>query len=62
MPNIALQNLIEKAITDLAKRLAVPVDEITLLEAKSVIWPDASLGCPEEGMQYAQVLTRYLIR
>lgn len=58
-----LQNLIEKAKTDLAQRLAVPVNEILLLQAESVTWPDASLGCPQEGMLYAQVLTPgYLIR
>jgi hypothetical protein len=58
-----LQDLIDKAIADLAQRLAVPVNEIVLLEATSVVWPDASLGCPQEGMLYAQVLTPgYLIR
>lgn len=58
-----MQDLINKAMTDLAQRLAISVDEIILLEAKSVVWPDGSLGCPEEGMQYAQVLTPgYLIR
>ncbi len=58
-----LQNLIDKAITDLAQRLSISVNEIILLEAISVTWPDASLGCPQEGMEYAQVLTPgYLIR
>jgi hypothetical protein len=58
-----MQNLINKAIADLAQRLTVPVNDIVLLEATSVVWPDGSLGCPQEGMQYAQVLTPgYLIR
>jgi hypothetical protein len=58
-----LQNLIETAKADLAQRLAVSPSEILLLEAVSVTWPDASLGCPREGMVYAQVLTPgYLIR
>lgn len=58
-----MQNLIDKAIADLAQRLAVPRNEIDLLEATSVVWPDGSLGCPQEGMLYAQVLTPgYLIR
>jgi hypothetical protein len=57
-----LQNMIDKAITDLAQRLTISADEIILLEATSVVWPDASLGCPQEGMAYAQVLTPgYLI-
>jgi len=50
-----LQNLIEKAKTDLAQRLAISVHEIILLEATSVVWPDASLGCPQPGMAYIQV-------
>lgn len=58
-----LQSLIETAKADLAQRLAVSVNEIILVEATSVVWPDASLGCPQEGMAYAQVLTPgYLIR
>jgi hypothetical protein len=58
-----LQNLVETAKADLAQRLAVPVDTIVLVEAGSVVWPDGSLGCPQEWMQYAQVLTPgYLIR
>jgi hypothetical protein len=50
-----LQNLIEKAKTDLSQRLAISPDQITLLEATSVVWPDASLGCPQPGMVYIQV-------
>ena len=57
-----LQNLIERAKADLANRLAVSTNEISLMEATSVIWPDSSLGCPQEGMLYMQVLTPgYLI-
>lgn len=57
-----LQNLIDKAIADLAQRLSISADEIILLEATNVVWPDSSLGCPQEGMAYAQVLTPgYLI-
>lgn len=57
-----LQRLVEKAISDLAQRRSISPDEITLLEATSVDWPDASLGCPQEGMMYSQVVTPgYLI-
>ncbi len=56
-------SLIDEAKTDLAQRLSLAVDQIILLEASAVTWPDSSLGCPEEGMAYAQVLTPgYLIR
>ena len=61
--NVGLQNLINKATADLAQRLSVPIDDITVLESTTVTWPDGSLGCPQEGMAYAQVLTPgYLIR
>jgi hypothetical protein len=58
-----LESLIEKAKTDLARRLSIPANDIVLMEATSVTWPDSSLGCPQEGMFYTQVLTDgYLIR
>jgi hypothetical protein len=58
-----LQNLIDKAIADLAQRLTISPNEVILVEATSVVWPDSSLGCPQKGMVYAQVLTPgYLIR
>ncbi len=53
-----LQSLIEKAKEDLAKRLSITVVEINVAEAAGVIWPDSSLGCPQKGMAYAQVLTQ----
>ena len=51
-----LATLVEMAREDLAQRLSVPIDQIQVLEAKSVVWPDASLGCPKPGMSYIQVL------
>jgi len=60
--NSGLEILIEKAKADLAQKLTVSVDEINLMEATAVTWPNASLGCPQEGMAYAEVLTPgYLI-
>ena len=59
----ALQSLIERAKADLAERLAVAIEEINLLEATSVTWPDSSLGCAQEGLMYLPALTPgYLIR
>lgn len=45
------------ALADLASRLGVSPEEITVVRVRQVDWPDASLGCPEEGMAYAQVVT-----
>jgi hypothetical protein len=56
-----LKTPIEKAKGDLAQRLSISVTEIDLVEAKDVIWPDASLGCPQSGMIYAQMETEGFI-
>ena len=50
-----LQQLVDMATADLATRLSFPVSDIDLVEAKAVVWPDSSLGCPQPGMQYLQV-------
>jgi len=34
------------------------VDNIVLVSAQSVDWADSSLGCPQPGMVYAQVITQ----
>lgn len=42
---------------DLASRLGLSQDEISVVNADAVTWNDTSLGCPEKGKMYAQVLT-----
>lgn len=50
--------VVEQAKKDLAQRLNIAVQSIELVgRVEEVTWPDASLGCPEPGMLYAQVLT-----
>ena len=51
----ALQGLVMQAKQDLARRLSIEVDQIQLIETEAVVWPDASLGCPQPGMRYRQV-------
>ncbi len=53
--DLGLQGLIEAAKDDLAQRLNILVSQINLVEAKAVLWPDASIGCPQPGMLYKQV-------
>jgi hypothetical protein len=48
---------LEQARADLAERLGVAVDDVTVVSSEEVTWPDSSLGCPQPGMMYAQVLT-----
>jgi hypothetical protein len=50
-----LERLVTLAKEDLAQTLSIPVEEIEVLEAKSVVWPDGGLGCPEPGIVYTQV-------
>ncbi|HEY4689870.1 MAG TPA: hypothetical protein VIK33_11190, partial [Anaerolineae bacterium] len=42
---------------DLSERLSIDATQITVVGFSAEVWPDASLGCPEPGVQYAQVLT-----
>ena len=39
------------------RSLSVSAESLTLINDEAVQWPDASLGCPQEGMMYAQVIT-----
>ncbi len=52
-----LETAVEAAKTDLAQMLSISSEKILVVEAKKVTWSDASLGCPQPDMLYAQVLT-----
>ena len=41
----------------LSRQLGVDDARVVVQSAEPAEWPDASLGCPEKGMQYAQVIT-----
>jgi hypothetical protein len=45
------------AVADLAQRLGVDPEEVTVVRDVAVTWPDGSLGCPVPGMAYTQALT-----
>ena len=47
---------IAEAIEDLAQRQSVPASEVEVVSVEEVVWPDSSLGCPQPGMRYRQVL------
>ena len=49
--------LVAQAVADLARRLAIASDAIQVRMVEAAEWPDASLGCPQPGMMYAQVIT-----
>ena len=45
------------AVAHLANELGITPQEVTVLTSDPVEWADASLGCPQPGMMYAQVVT-----
>jgi len=49
--------LLEMAMGDLAADLGLQADEVIPLSVEAYTFPDTSLGVPEEGMFYAEVLT-----
>jgi hypothetical protein len=51
------ERAVEQAKEDLANRKGIDKGQIAVIEVKAVDWPDTSLGCPEPGMMYAQVIT-----
>jgi hypothetical protein len=49
------ESQVQLAKEDLAGRLGVEANQIELVSAEAVIWPDGSLGCPQPGVAYTQV-------
>jgi len=45
------------AVTYLAAELDISTEQVVVLSSEPVEWSDASLGCPQPGMMYAQVIT-----
>lgn len=48
--------ILEGIVADAAKRAAVDPAAVTVLSAEQRTWGDSSLGCPQPGMYYTQVL------
>jgi hypothetical protein len=58
----AAQPAAEAAASDAAARLGVPRAQVAVVRIESREWPDGSLGCPQPGEMYIQVITPgYLI-
>jgi hypothetical protein len=51
------EGMIALAVADLATQLGVDEKGILVRSVEEVKWADASLGCPQPGMVYAQVIT-----
>ncbi len=48
---------VNSARADLAKRLDIPEDGVQVESARQVQWRSGAMGCPKKGMQYTQVVT-----
>ena len=44
------------AMNDLAKRLGIAAEDVMVVSAEEVTWSDGSIGCPEPGKMYTQML------
>ena len=51
------QPLVDLVLADAAVQLGVDPSTLTVTALEGVDWPDSSLGCPEDGGVYAQVIS-----
>lgn len=56
-PSADLQAIGRQVAAELAKKLSVDVSQIQVASTEATNWPDSSLGCPQAGMAYSQVVT-----
>jgi len=61
-PTSEINEATMKAMSDLARQklaeeLEIGVDQIQVVSADPTYWSDTSLGCPQPGMTYPQVMT-----
>lgn len=55
-PAISQGLLLEAVTMSLSEQFGVPAESVTVVSVEPVTWPDAGLGCPQEGLAYAQVM------
>lgn len=48
----------EAVRADAARRAGIPAETLELMRAEAVTWPNAALGCPQDGMSYTEALVR----
>lgn len=49
--------VVKIAITDLSTRVGVSESVVSIISVKNKTWQDSSLGCPQPGFFYSQVIT-----
>jgi hypothetical protein len=53
----AAMQMVEKAREHLIKKFKLSSDQVGVFSVQAVTWPDSGLGCPQQGISYAQVET-----
>lgn len=57
IPKVLLPRPAQNALKDVTKTLGVQESDIIVVSIEEKEWNDASLGCPQQGKMYAQVVT-----
>lgn len=47
----------DAVLRDAASKLGVPASQLRVEQVEARSWSDSSLGCPQPGLLYAQVIT-----
>jgi len=56
-PGAQTNPAVDAALRDASTHLGVPVTDLKVVSVEARDWSDASLGCPRQGVLYAQVIT-----
>ncbi len=56
------KELTQVAINDLAARLTIGTEEISVIWVKSIVWPSAGLGCPTDQVYASEKTPGFQIR
>lgn len=51
------EQLLERAKQEVAQQAGVAPTDVSVIQVESVEWRDSSLGCPQPGRAYSQVIT-----
>ena len=46
----------DAAMTSLASKLNISANQIEIMKSEPKVWPDSSMGCPQDGFMYSQAL------
>ena len=58
------ENMVAQSISRIAEfeSDSIPMQDVEVVSAEQMLWPDSSLGCPMDGMMYTQaIVSGYLI-